>query len=55
LTIPESFLLRAGSVSHMPEKRAVEKVGDQRDGIPGQLVGGESDPGLALTGGSGHA
>jgi hypothetical protein len=25
------------------------------DGIPGQLVGGESDPGLALTGGSGHA
>jgi hypothetical protein len=39
----------------MPEKRAVENVGDQRDGIPGQLVGGESDPGLSLTGGSGHA
>src|ERR1700730_16054100 len=30
-------------------------IGTLMDGIPGQLIGGESDPGLALTGGSGHA
>ena len=30
-------------------------IGTLMDGIPGQLVGGESNPGLALTGGSGHA
>jgi hypothetical protein len=32
-----------------------KKAGDQKAAEPGELLTGETDPGLTLTGGSGHA
>jgi hypothetical protein len=39
-----------------PEQQSLlQLIGTLMDETPGELVGGEGDPGLSLTGGGGHA